>query len=51
MSVGDNTQATSEDLNALKNGRLLNPRERVLLRNNDRLEIGPGVSSGRLIQE
>ena len=36
-----------EDLNALNgtkvNGRLLNPREQVLLRDNDRLEIGPVV--------
>ena len=45
----------AEDLNALNgtkvNGRLLNPREQVLLQNNDRLEIGPVVFTVRLIQE
>ena len=45
----------AEDLNALNgtkvNGRLLNPREQVLLQNNDRLEIGPVVFTVRLVQE
>ena len=45
----------AEDLNALNgtkvNGRLLNPREQVLLQNNDRLEIGPVVFAVRLVQE
>ena len=45
----------AEDLNALNgtkvNGRLLNPREQVLLQNNDRLEIGSVVFSVRLVQE
>ena len=45
----------AEDLNALNgtkvNGRLLNPREQVLLQNNDRLEVGPVVFSVRLLQE
>ena len=44
-----------EDLNALNgtkvNGRLLNPREQMLLQNNDRLEIGPVVFTVRLVQE
>ena len=48
-------QLYAEDLNALNgtkvNGRLLNPREQVLLQNNDRLEIGPVVFSVRLVQE
>ena len=43
----------AEDLNALNgtkvNGRLLNPREQVLLRDNDRLEIGPVVFTMRLV--
>ena len=45
----------AEDLNTLNgtkvNGRLLNPREQVLLRDNDRLEIGPVVFTMRLVQE
>ena len=45
----------AEDLNALNgtkvNGRLLNPREQMLLQNNDRLEIGPVVFTVRLVQE
>ena len=45
----------AEDLNTLNgtkvNGRLLNPREQVLLRDNDRLEIGPVVFTIRLVQE
>ncbi len=45
----------AEDLNALNgtkvNGHLLNPRERILLQNNDRLEIGPVVFTVRLVQE
>ncbi len=45
----------AEDLNALNgtkvNSRLLNPREQVLLRDNDRLEIGPVVFAVRLVQE
>ncbi len=45
----------AEDLDALNgtkvNGRLLNPREQVLLQNNDRLEIGPVVFVVRLVQE
>ena len=48
-------QLYAEDLNTLNgtkvNGRLLNPREQVLLQNNDRLEIGPVVFSVRLVQE
>jgi len=40
-------------LNALNgtkvNGRLLNPREQVLLRDNDQLEIGPVVFTVRLV--
>ena len=44
----------AEDLNALNgtkvNGRLLNPREKVLLQNNDRLEIGPVVFAVRSVQ-
>ena len=43
----------AEDLNALNgtkvNGRLLNPREQVLLRDNDRLEMGPVVFTVRLV--
>ena len=43
----------AEDLNALNgtkvNGRLLNPREQVLLRDNDQLEIGPVVFTVRLV--
>ena len=43
----------AEDLNALNgtkvNGRLLNPREQVLLRDNDRLELGPVVFTVRLV--
>ena len=45
----------AEDLNALNgtkvNGRLLNPRQQVLLQNNDRLEVGPVVFTVRLVQE
>ena len=45
----------AEDLNALNgtkvNGRLLNPREQVLLRDNDQLEIGPVIFAVRLVQE
>ena len=45
----------AEDLNALNgtkvNGRLLNPREQVLLQNNDRFEIGPVVFTVCLVQE
>ena len=45
----------AEDLNALNgtkvNGRLLNPREQVLLRNDDRLEVGPVVFTVHLVQE
>ena len=45
----------AEDLNALNgtkvNGRLLNPREQVLLQNKDQLEIGPVVFTVRLVQE
>ncbi len=48
-------QLYAEDLNALNgtkvNGRLLNPREQVLLQNNDRLEIGPVTFTVRLVQE
>ena len=48
-------QLYAEDLNTLNgtkvNGRLLNPREQVLLQNNDRLEIGPVVFAVRLVQE
>lgn len=43
----------AEDLNALNgtkvNGRLLNPREQVLLRDNDRFEIGPVIFTVRLV--
>ena len=43
----------AEDLNALNgtkvNGRLLNPREQVLLRDNDRLEVGPVVFTVHLV--
>ena len=43
----------AEDLNTLNgtkvNGRLLNPRDQVLLRDNDRLEIGPVVFTVRLV--
>ena len=42
----------AEDLNALNgtkvNGRLINPREQVLLQDNDRLDIGPVVFTVRL---
>ena len=45
----------AEDLDALNgtkvNGRLINPREQVLLRDNDRLEIGPVAFTMRLVQE
>lgn len=45
----------AEDLDATNgtkvNGRLLNPREPVLLQNDDRLEIGPVVFAVRLVQE
>ena len=45
----------AEDLNALNgtkvNGRLLNPREQVLLQDNDRFEMGPVVFTVRLVQE
>ena len=45
----------AEDLNALNgtkvNGRLLNPRQQVLLQNNDRLKVGPVVFTVRLVQE
>lgn len=45
----------AEDLNALNgtkvNGRLLNPRQQVLLQNNDQLEVGPVVFVVRLVQE
>lgn len=45
----------AEDLNALNgtkvNGRLLNPRQQVLLQNNDRLEVGPVIFTVRLVQE
>jgi len=45
----------AEDLHALNgtkvNGRLLNPRQQVLLQNNDRLEVGPVVFTVRLVQE
>lgn len=45
----------AEDLNALNgtkvNGRLLNPRQQVLLQNNDRLEVGPVIFIVRLVQE
>ena len=45
----------AEDLNALNgtkvNGRLLNPREQVLLQDKDQLEIGPVVFTVRLVQE
>ena len=45
----------AEDLNTLNgtkvNGRLLNPREQVLLRDNDRLEMGPVAFTMRLVQE
>ena len=45
----------AEDLNALNgtkvNGRLLNPRQQVLLQNEDRLEVGPVVFVVRLVQE
>ena len=43
----------AEDLNALNgtkvNGRLLNPRDQVLLRDNDRLEIGSVAFTVRLV--
>ena len=45
----------AEDLNTLNgtkvNSRLLNPHEQVLLRNNDRLEVGPVAFTMRLVQE
>ena len=47
------SQLYAEDLNTLNgtkvNGRQLNPREQVLLRDNDRLEIGPVVFTVRLV--
>ena len=51
----DDGELYAEDLNALNgtkvNGRLLNPRQQVLLQNNDRLEVGPVVFVVRLVQE
>ncbi len=51
----DDGELYAEDLNALNgtkvNGRLLNPRQQVLLQNNDRLEVGPVVFTVRLVQE
>ncbi len=45
----------AEDLNALNgtklNGRLLNPKERAVLQDGDRLEIGPIAFSVRLVPE
>ena len=51
----DDGELYAEDLNALNgtkvNGRLLNPRQQVLLQNNDQLEVGPVVFVVRLVQE
>ena len=51
----DDGELYAEDLNALNgtkvNGRLLNPRQQVLLHNNDQLEVGPVVFVVRLVQE
>lgn len=51
----DDGELYAEDLNALNgtkvNGRLLNPRQQVLLQNNDLLEVGPVVFGVRLVQE
>ena len=47
MSVRDNTQSEWSQ----GEWPIAQPREQVLLKNNDRLEIGPVVFSVRLTQE